>query len=353
MAAEDTRRDGAGQPKRYAIVQCSCGHRVRISLGARRAKCPKCGNSLKKRQAPVIGTKQVGGPEDATRKLAVVGGVAVGVVAVLIASKITLSVRHERQQDALERAIAEKREKADILLEQRHFVEAKAAYVEARTIGEGLDDDRDSGEEEIDALLASDDIRLGTDPNYVHFEGRWLLKREKEAVLAGRFEAQQRKKGLIKFQDQWMTPEKRDQIRKEEEERERKRQERVAAGLVEHDGRWVTPEEREKLGVFQARQRMAKQNPVQLVLTIFALLAGAAIGLLILVFLGGAMIGGVLSVFGIRFPSRSGHRPVSGQRCPVCNGEGILYAQTDVHTARELDIPLTKPCDRCGGSGCV
>jgi len=151
--------------------------------------------------------------------IAICGGVLVICVALWLVLRVKSDIDHEKEQDALSAQVPNLKREGDELCRQRRFRGARDAYDQALKAMERLDKpDRDLAKE-IRAALASNDVKLGSDPSNVHFEGKWIKKKEKEALLTERFRKAQLARGLVEFRGEWMKAEERDRAVREEEKR--------------------------------------------------------------------------------------------------------------------------------------
>jgi len=95
----------------------------------------------------------------------------------------------------------------DRFLAGKQYAEAKAEYEKAIQTLDQLEEGDIELEAELTALLTSDDITYGMNPDYEKFEGKWMTWPEKSKIQRERFEDEQKAKGLVRVDGKWMTPE--------------------------------------------------------------------------------------------------------------------------------------------------
>lgn len=83
--------------------------------------------------------------------------------------------------------------------------------------------------EEKEKAYERDQIAKGL----VRYEGEWITKEEK-------FEREQRARGLVKYQGEWMSPQEKEKAYEKEQ---------IDKGLIKYAGQWITLSEKERLMV--------------------------------------------------------------------------------------------------------
>ena len=274
-----------GQAPNEIKIACACGKHIRAPGPDVNVKCPKCGKALHVPGHPTApGPPLPQGMDETTRRMTLGGAGVVGLLILIFASRVTWSTRERRRQlehrraqaertraqEALIHAASELEAAAHTLLDQRKFAEAKAKYAEALKPLDRLDDKTHPMEAAIAEALASDDIKFGSDARYVHFEGKWLTKQQRDDVLAERFKKQQEAKGMIMFRGRWVDPTERDKMLKCEEqdrltEEERKRKLREAAEERKRKDREAALDlkRRQRVGALTERWDAAKAERIK------------------------------------------------------------------------------------------
>ena len=148
-------------------------------------------------------------------------GHVVGIVGVAVVVIVVLVLGFKIRADAKERrargGVCSLKEAGDRLREGGQFAGAKEAYEAALKAIHQLDNKSHPLQEEIAAALQSPEVRYGSDPVYVLFEGKWMLWTQKAEIESKRFAEAQRAKGLVSFRGKWVKPEEKSRILREEE----------------------------------------------------------------------------------------------------------------------------------------
>ena len=143
-------------------------------------------------------------------------GIVGGAIAAILVVCVLYVLRSSRQDKVLVDFIQKIKAEGDALVEQGRYDLARQSYEEAMEHAEKLSDKNKAIKDAVKAALESDDIKYGDDPLYEKFEGKWISKMDKDALLEKRVEAQQKAKGLVKYKYKWVTPAERDRLKKKD-----------------------------------------------------------------------------------------------------------------------------------------